>query len=189
MNLVDCERGSITNRRYLCQIPYKRQHPGTQHLPLSSKQLTRPTLPNVTTTSGRGLGWSAVTCPRGHVTHTFMACDQATLCWAGSDVTFSLSPESWALPTSQSCPVELFTRSLPPSFLCGSELQRVPYSLVCDHQRDCLDGSDETFCTFPPCKNEFRCLNKEVCLLPASMALGVKTNNYFFSPMSVTGFS
>ena len=27
----------------------------------------------------------------------------------------------------------------------------LPYTLVCDFQRQCSDGSDENFCVFPPC--------------------------------------
>ena len=122
---------------------------------------------NVTTTA-RGEGqWCPVTCPSGHVTHIFLACDVFTLCWAGHDVTFSARPEFWALPTSQSCPTQPFVTSPPPSFLCGSEEQRVPYTLVCDHRRDCLDGSDETFCVSHPCQwpAQFECLNKQVRLV------------------------
>ena len=119
---------------------------------LAGKQ-TGPSLVKINvTTSEQDMGlWWPVTCPSGHLTHIFLACDVITLCWARHDVTFGVRPESWALPTSQSCPVQLGMTSLPPSFPCGSEEQRVPYSLVCDHRRDCLDGSDETFCTFLSC--------------------------------------
>nr|KAG5702607.1 hypothetical protein BaRGS_027993 [Batillaria attramentaria] len=39
-------------------------------------------------------------------------------------------------------------------------MQTVHYTLVCDHKRDCLDGSDETFCEFRRCP-ERRCQNKQ----------------------------
>ncbi|KAK7495131.1 hypothetical protein BaRGS_00013541, partial [Batillaria attramentaria] len=51
---------------------------------------------------------------------------------------------------------------LPPSFTCDSQAERVPFSLVCDHQKDCGDGSDEEFCVFPPCEaGLYQCENKQ----------------------------
>ena len=40
---------------------------------------------------------SMTTCPEGHMTCVFLACDVTAACWADSDVTFSLRPETWAL--------------------------------------------------------------------------------------------
>ena len=148
----------------VCQRPDTKPGHPTQLLSYTS-QLTWPSLSKVNTTVARGREpWRLVICPDGHVTHVFLACDVSTFCWAGRNVTFSLLPESWALPTSQSCQVQLAMTSFPPSFPCRSEEQRVPYSLVCDHRRDCADGSDETFCTFLPClwQSQFQCLNKQV---------------------------
>ena len=115
-----------------------------------------------TNTSGQ---WRPVTCDRGHLTHVLLACDTSTICLAGGDVTFSRHSDTWATPTSESCPIPLVVPPLPPSFLCRFEGQRVPYSLVCDHRRDCLDGSDEVFCDFPPCliDSQFQCRNRQVC--------------------------
>ena len=127
-------------------------------------QQTFPSLPTVNaTTAAHRERWSPVVCPSDHVTHVFLACDVATFCWAGANVTFSLLSELWALPTSQSCQAPM--TSLPPSFPCGSGERRVAYSLVCDHQRDCADGSDETFCQFSSCQwqSQLQCLNKQVC--------------------------
>ena len=110
-------------------------------------------------------GWQPMKCDGGHVTHVLLACDPSAACWADGDVTFSRHSDTWATPTSQSCPVPQIGPPLPPSFPCRSGEQHVPYSLVCDHRRDCLDGSDEVFCHFPPCldHSQFQCHNKQVC--------------------------
>ena len=143
---------------FICQHPDQSRGQNTQLL------TTSPSLAkiNVTTVGRNSNRWRPVICPSGHVTHTFLACDVATNCWAEGRVIFSLVPDSWALPTSQSCPAKM--TSLPPSFVCQSEEQRVPYTLVCDHRPHCLDGSDEKFCKYSPCEWEFQfqCLNKQV---------------------------
>ena len=93
---------------------------------------------------------SFTTCPDAHVTHTFLACDVESACWA---LDFS---------TSVSCSAPL--TPLPPSFTCNNGVQHVPYTLVCDHRSDCSDRSDERFCVFTPCNvtSQFECKNKEV---------------------------
>ena len=93
---------------------------------------------------------SLITCPDAHVTHTFLACDVESACWALD------------LSTSVSCPAPL--TPLPPSFTCNNGVQHVPYTLVCDHRSDCSDRSDERFCVFTPCNvtSQFQCRNKEV---------------------------
>ena len=170
----------------LCEIPHDRKKPHdhtgarldltvsgqrSKSLPQISSQQTWPGLDTVSVMvmGQRKPLLSMVACPSGHVTHSFLACDLSISCWAEGSVTFSLHPETWALPTSQSCPVPQNMTSLPPSFPCRSDERRVPYSLVCDHRRDCLDGSDETFCKLIPCdwKSQFQCLNKQVfCTQP-----------------------
>ena len=163
--LVDC-LAAVNHRGYLCQIPDASRGQPTQ--PRSpDRQHTWPHLAKVSvTTAGEDRRWRPVTCRDGHVTHTFLACDLSTFCWADRDVVFSHRPDSWALPTFQSCPVRPAMPSLPPSFQCGSVEQYVPYTLVCDHRRDCADGSDEILCTFLPCRGlaQFQCQNKQVCL-------------------------
>ena len=93
---------------------------------------------------------SFITCPDAHVTRTFLACDVKSVCWALD------------LSTSVSCPAPL--TPLPPSFTCNNGVQRVPYTLVCDHRSDCSDRSDERFCVFTPCNvtSQFQCRNQEV---------------------------
>ena len=167
VNLVYCHKQYSYDGRYLCQIPDRGRDQHTHSDSSSAGQQIWPSLSkvmvNVTMVGQHNGAWSPVSCPSDHLTHIFLACDVLTSCWAGSDVTFSFYPDTWALPTLQSCPVT----SLPPSFSCRSEEQRVPYSLMCDHRRDCVDGSDETFCKFLPCNqlSQFECLNKQVSLV------------------------
>ena len=73
-------------------------------------------------------------CPLMHVTHDFLACDSKVACLATKkgDCVLSLRPN-------------------PPMMPCRSGSGSVSYTLVCDHKIDCLDGSDEEFCTFPRC--------------------------------------
>ena len=167
LHFITCGFAFIDFRKYLCQMPERLWYQRTQSLSLVS-QRSAPSLAevNVTVTGQRRREWWPVICPDGHVTHMFMTCDMATFCWAEGEITLNSDPDSWALPTSQSCPARLVETSLPPSFRCQSEKQHVPYSLVCDHRQDCLDGSDETVCVFLPCQQQFQfqCLNRQVCL-------------------------
>ena len=80
-----------------------------------------------------------VTCQKGHVTHTLLACDQSSDCWLDTSGGHSARD-------GVKCSAPL--RPLPPSFGCGERGQYVPYTLVCDHRPDCFDGTDEHFCVF-----------------------------------------
>ena len=146
---------------YICQYSDAKRGQNIQP-PAPSLSLAKINVTTVTTVGFNGGQWKPVICRNGHVTHTFLACDVATFCWTEGKLTISLRPDSWALPTSRSCPAKL--TSPPPSFLCNSEEQQVPYTLVCDHRTNCLDGSDENFCKYPSCQWEFQfqCLNKQV---------------------------
>ena len=181
--IYHCDGGQYSGSSYLCQIPSDgKQHVHTgdgyyntvtgqqfKSVPQSSSRQTWPGLDrvNVTVLDQHKQQCSLVTCSRGHLTHMFLSCDVATSCLAEHDVIYSLRSQTWALPTLKSCPVALGVTSLPPSFPCQSDEWRVPYSLVCDHRPDCLDGSDETFCTFTPCywHSQFQCLNQQVCFV------------------------
>ena len=45
-----------------------------------------------------------------------------------------------------------------PVFTCSDDITRLSYTLVCDFRHHCTDGSDETFCQYPPCA-AFACSN------------------------------
>ena len=185
MKLADCLSDDYQSRS-LCKLPLRsRQQHHTvlnmssavksreKHTETSSLSVSQQEMPSVAGVKVRvillnmtvaGPLWP-VTCPARHMTHVFLSCDTSAACWAGANVTFSRHSDTWAIPTSQSCPVPMVGPPLPPSFPCRSGEQRVPYSLVCDHRRDCLDGSDEVFCQFLPCLHlsQFQCRNKQVC--------------------------
>ena len=91
------------------------------------------------------LTWSPILCPKGHMTHVFLACDVQSDCWAEGYGEL----DNADVPSYAACPAQL--TSLPPSFVCTDGEQHVPYTLLCDHRPDCQDRSDEDFCVFPPC--------------------------------------
>ena len=96
---------------------------------------------------------SHVTCPSGHVTLKLLACDVQSACWA-------------RFMDSQASSCDAALTPLPPSFTCTNGVERVPYTLVCDHRPDCSDNSDENFCVFPSCRllGRLQCTNKQVRL-------------------------
>ena len=95
-------------------------------------------------------------CPLGHVTHTFLAHDEQSSCWApnvgGGGDGGGVSPFPAGLTP------------LPPPFTCDNGVQHVPYTLLCDHRPDCSDQSDEQFCIFSPCdvSTQFECTDRAV---------------------------
>ncbi|XP_076464779.1 uncharacterized protein LOC143296633 [Babylonia areolata] len=91
-----------------------------------------------------------VTCPSGHVTQTFMACDVKSVCWANQ-----------IDASTEAC--DYHVTPPPPSMECMNGVDHVPYTLVCDHRPDCSDNSDENFCVFPSCRvlGKFQCSNKQ----------------------------
>ncbi|KAL8579553.1 hypothetical protein ACOMHN_025506 [Nucella lapillus] len=103
-----------------------------------------------------------VKCPGGHLTHTLLACDVHVACYRDHDS--GLDEASWGIPSVTSCPAPL--ASLPAMFRCGNGGQEVTYSMVCDHQDQCGDGSDESFCHFPDCAPHapFRCGASRQCV-------------------------
>ena len=98
-------------------------------------------------------------CPSGHWTHKFLACDPRSNCYQYDQI----------LPTSGSGRLRTVTSQcetiLQTQFTCRNGVGRVPYSLVCDHNQDCLDSSDEDFCVHPSCSGswQFECVNMQVC--------------------------
>ena len=144
-----CKRQKPVYGSYLCEYPVIRNNMAQAMRRKSVIQLSE-ILPEEFWLNNSSFS----TCPDAHVTHTFLACDVESACWA---LDFS---------TSVSCPAPL--TPLPPSFTCNNGVQHVPYTLVCDHRSDCSDRSDERFCSFAPCDvtSQFQCRNKEVSKIP-----------------------
>ena len=71
-----------------------------------------------------------VQCSSGHSIQLFVSCEPRSEC----------APVSESRATSSRCPSTLFA--------CETSRDHVSYTLVCNNRRDCLDGSDETFCVF-----------------------------------------
>ena len=99
-----------------------------------------------------------VVCPSGHWTHAFLSCDVQSACWQHDDTDHSSGRDVRGVVAS---PCHSLLMAM---FSCRDSVDHVPYSLVCDHSRDCLDNSDEDFCDYPPCSGDlkFQCLNKQV---------------------------
>ena len=85
---------------------------------------------------------AATRCPDGHVTHDFLSCDPAIGCFAKTDV--------------DTCETE--NGGVIPLFTCEDGVQTLAFTLVCNHQQDCRDGSDEDRCVFEACEG-FLCDN------------------------------
>ncbi|XP_070177756.1 G-protein coupled receptor GRL101-like [Littorina saxatilis] len=99
---------------------------------------------NITLHHPRNRKWpvSYSPCSEGHTTLSFLSCD-------------SSSREAYV---SESIISGSARRTIGdgggPYFRCDNEVQRLPYTLVCDHRQDCADHSDEDFCHFPPCTGD-----------------------------------
>ena len=106
---------------------------------ISSKSILMPVL----SSSTASFPVPTVVCPAGHFTHSFMACDPANKCWQHRN--------SYVENKAPDILCRAPLTSLPAMMACDSGVQHVPYSLVCDHQQQCDDGSDEDFCVFPAC--------------------------------------
>ena len=135
MKLGECSVASEAH--YLCELD--KIQPRTQQLYAQERAIKLATVsPEISIT------FSTVRCPAGHITHSFLACDVQSSCWATQ---YDSADGFWTVPSFTACPAPL--TSLPPSSACASGHERVPYTLVCDFRADCFDGSDESFCEFP----------------------------------------
>ena len=135
MELGECNQA--LNIHYLCELDKIR--PRTQQRYAQERAIKL-----VSISSERSWTFSTVRCPAGHITHSFLACDVQSSCWATE---YDSVDRFWTVPSFTACPAPL--TSLPPSYACASGRERVPYTLVCDFRADCFDGSDESFCEFP----------------------------------------
>ena len=145
---------------YLCELADEKKPVSRQKEEATGGQ---PVLMPVLGASTAALPVPTVVCPNRHFTHTFMAFDPASNCWQLGN-SYSES-KSWDI--HDEVPYSTPLMQLPPMMACDSGVQHVPYSLVCDHQQQCDDGSDESFCVFPPCSQHkpVRCLlSAQVCI-------------------------
>ena len=140
LDSVNCDSGSILVKDYVCE----------QQVMIKTTLLSNGPIALVDhEPSDKSSHY--VTCPLGHVTHEFLSCDLLSACW--------VQDESSALPCGP------LVNPAPPMFSCSSEVEHVPYSLVCDYRPDCRDYSDEDFCMFPESHclgGSFRCGNQQV---------------------------
>jgi hypothetical protein len=106
---------------------------------------------------------SFVQCPKGHLTHAFLAADPQAYCWPldtdlhgsfGQVLFLHRGDDSLLAGTQASAVSESENKGrvvVPPMFSCDNGEQEVLYTLLCDHRSDCGDSSDEDFCVFRPC--------------------------------------
>ena len=135
IELMECESKAVT--AYVCEF----ESPTNETSP-AVRTVNVVSLSHSTQWHRNGSGQSgpdSVTCPKGHTTHTFLACDMISECWPEESRSGSGSARGVC-----SAPLT----PLPPSFACRGRGGHVPYTLVCDHRPDCFDGSDEDFCVF-----------------------------------------
>ena len=98
---------------------------------------------------------ATTTCPDGHVPHDFLSCDPATDCFAAS--------------VAGTCEAE--RGGVVPLFPCEDGVHTLAFTLVCDHQEDCADGSDEDGCVFQACEG-FLCDNYQ-CIRASQLCDGM----------------
>ena len=162
VNLFRCSRPAAS--AYVCEFQEPLNVTAKEARAVVTAALSKRWLLYWNVSSARA--FSTLSCPKGHVTHTFLACDLNSDCWLEPSGGHSARDGVKCL-----APV----RPLPPSFDCRERGQRVAYTLVCDHRPDCFDGSDEHFCVFSAgngSHGDFLCLGdspfrcgrtKEVC--------------------------
>ena len=78
-------------------------------------------------------------CPGGYLTHDFLKCDLKAACLVNQ---FELHCPLESTATGESGKNQQHVRM----FVCDNLIHMLPYTLVCNFDSDCLDGSDETFC-------------------------------------------
>ncbi|KAK7482380.1 hypothetical protein BaRGS_00026399, partial [Batillaria attramentaria] len=89
-----------------------------------------------------------VRCSRTHVTRDFLSCDTASNCEVRGN-SLTLCPVTIRVRSAGSFSTErsLVNRRVTVAmFVCDTQTDRIPFTLVCDFKRDCPDGSDEKFC-------------------------------------------
>ena len=93
------------------------------------------------------------TCPRGHLTHAFLSCDQKSRCGRARCYFNKRTRSTGEVTFADEQSVDTVAM-----YTCSSGDTELSYSLLCDFRQDCADNSDESFCYHPPC-TEFTCTN------------------------------
>ena len=127
------------------------------HTHKNSISQTRPVIPSVH--ANISVPFLYVICSYGYYTHKFLVCDARSACLQHGSPGRSGDSDKIVTALCKSVLATLFT--------CRNDMEQVPYSLVCDHNQDCLDSSDEDFCMHPSCSSswQFECTNKQVSQL------------------------
>ena len=148
VKLVDCETPWIND--FLCEGDEEKDYVDTGGHGAQGIDFSRP--------RNTSIHFMRVICPSGHWTHQFLACDLQSVCWHSNSFGKSSGSDGRRKIAAQ-CQSPLSTL-----FTCRKSGEHVPYSLVCDHSHDCMDASDEDFCSYPSCLGswQFECTNKQV---------------------------
>ena len=155
--MFNCVLSSLNKNSYsLCE---KDGQAEDNFVPLNDRpgrrriQLSKPAM-----SSGENARY--IVCESGHCALEFLACDVRSACWQNEDFVRNSrnDVERNLQPLCYTPLLQLFA--------CRTGVERVSYSLVCDHSQDCLDDSDEDFCVYLPCRGaqQFECNNKQVRL-------------------------
>ena len=108
---------------------------------------------------------SLVTCAGGHVTQAFLPCDQNSGC--GQAVCYFVRETR---NTREAIAAVQRYVDIVAMYPCSSGDSEVSYSLLCDLTSDCVDKSNESFCSFPVC-TEFTCAEGK-CVLKSGRCDG-----------------
>lgn len=137
LSIITCDERVAAS--YICETHFQTEADAATN---STSELVFPTPSDWTMES-------MAKCPLKHMTRNFLACDLKSSCFATDQ------------QKSETCTAEVPPAG--PYFTCRNQIERVPYSLVCDYRADCCDHSDEDFCQFPVCGGQlYLCANKQV---------------------------
>lgn len=130
-----------------------------------------------------------VACPSGHVTRDYLSCDIQSGCVTDDRLEFckmqviisssdeplnagnTLSSDEDSIDISSNMNKGISGRSSSevtfldmPMFTCTTSGISISYTLVCDYENQCYDGSDEDFCVFDECSLSGKICFRSVCI-------------------------